>query len=263
MPSPFPGMDPYLEGYLWGDAHQRLAGQLSKQLTPLIKPNYVARLVGSVAEDRNILPNVNVMYPDIEVFQRKPPKTGNGHGALVLSPVAVAVAEIMPAPVTIPRLFVKIISVEIYDVAQNKLITAIEILSPINKREPYLSQYRDKCDRLMQAEVNLLEIDLLRYGKRLQQNVPETPYLITLTRVGAGYVEAWPLELTDKLPVLPVPLFPPHADVPLDMALALATIYDEAAYDLSIDYRQAPPPPPLAEDNLTWLDQRLQEAGYR
>jgi len=221
MPSPFPGMDPYLEGYLWGDVHQTLAGQLSKQLTPLIKPNYVARLATSVIEDRNIM----VM--------------------------------------TIPRLFVKIISVEIYDVAQNKLITAIEILSPINKREPYLSQYRDKCDRLMQAEVNLLEIDLLRYGKRLQQNLPETPYLITLTRVGAGYVEAWPLELTDKLPVLPVPLFPPHADVPLDMALALATIYDEAAYDLSIDYRQAPPPPPLAEDNLTWLDQRLQEAGYR
>ncbi len=24
MPSPFPGMDPYLEGYLWPDVHQAL-----------------------------------------------------------------------------------------------------------------------------------------------------------------------------------------------------------------------------------------------
>jgi hypothetical protein len=42
MPSPFPGMDPYLEGYLWSDVHHRLATQISDQLMPLLRPQYVA-----------------------------------------------------------------------------------------------------------------------------------------------------------------------------------------------------------------------------
>jgi hypothetical protein len=38
MASPFPGMDPYLEGYLWQDVHQSLAGQFKKQLNPMLVP---------------------------------------------------------------------------------------------------------------------------------------------------------------------------------------------------------------------------------
>ncbi len=45
MPSPFPGMDPYLEGYLWPDVHHRLATQISDQLMPMLRPRYVARVV--------------------------------------------------------------------------------------------------------------------------------------------------------------------------------------------------------------------------
>jgi hypothetical protein len=44
MASPFPGMDPYLEGYLWSDVHQSLAAQLKRQLSPLVRPNCVVRL---------------------------------------------------------------------------------------------------------------------------------------------------------------------------------------------------------------------------
>lgn len=51
MVSPFPGMDPYLEGDLWPDAHQALANQIRRQLTPLIQPKYVARLSRYVVED--------------------------------------------------------------------------------------------------------------------------------------------------------------------------------------------------------------------
>ncbi|MFQ5873193.1 MAG: DUF4058 family protein [Dehalococcoidia bacterium] len=50
MPSPFPGMDPYLEGYLWPDVHQALASKIRQQLTPLVRPRYTVRLgVYSVA----------------------------------------------------------------------------------------------------------------------------------------------------------------------------------------------------------------------
>lgn len=44
MPSPFPGMDPYLEGYVWPDVHHSLASQIRDQLNPHLRPRYVARI---------------------------------------------------------------------------------------------------------------------------------------------------------------------------------------------------------------------------
>jgi NADPH-dependent 7-cyano-7-deazaguanine reductase QueF len=44
MPSPFPGMDPYLEGEMWQEFHERLANEISAQLLPKLAPKYVALL---------------------------------------------------------------------------------------------------------------------------------------------------------------------------------------------------------------------------
>jgi hypothetical protein len=52
---------------------------------------------------------------------------------------------------------------------------------------------------------------------------------------------------------VPVPLHAPDPDVPLELGAALASIYDEAAYDLSIDYTQAVPPPALAPADAAWV----------
>ncbi len=51
MPSPFPGMDPYLEGYLWGDVHQALAGEIRRRLAPLVAPRYAVRLAVALARN--------------------------------------------------------------------------------------------------------------------------------------------------------------------------------------------------------------------
>lgn len=136
-------------------------------------------------------------------------------------------------------------TVEVRRAADDRLVTAIEILSPVNKREPGLSDYRRKRSRLHQAGVHLLELDLIRRGTRpLPVALPTpVPYLVALTRGQARHVELWPLQLKDPLPLVPVPLLDPDPDVPLDLSAALATIYDEAAYDLSIDYTAVPPPP--------------------
>ncbi|NJN96142.1 MAG: DUF4058 family protein [Anaerolineales bacterium] len=257
MPSPFPGMDPYLEGYLWPDVHHRLATQISRQLAPQIQPNYVARLEISVIEDAAFTAEVGVMYPDVEVLKIKqaspPPPTSTG-GAAVLEAEA-----ILTAPLTIPLPQVRLVSVEIRDVAQNQLVTSIEILSPVNKREPHLSQYRLKRLRLHEAGVHLLEIDLLRRGSRpwMHPRIPETPYLALLTRAEIPAVEVWPIRWQDNLPVLPVPLRHPDKDVLLDLAAALTAVYDEAYYHLSVDYSQEPPPPPLAEGETAWLREQI------
>ena len=78
MPSPFPGMDPYLEGEMWQEFHDRLANQISTQLMPLLAPKYVALLAKRYVIDRPImgifgLPTERVFYPDVHVVA--PPAT--------------------------------------------------------------------------------------------------------------------------------------------------------------------------------------------
>ncbi len=56
MPSPFPGMDPYLEHLaLWPDVHHELISGIREQLNRLIRPGYVARV-----EERTYLPEADV-----------------------------------------------------------------------------------------------------------------------------------------------------------------------------------------------------------
>jgi len=38
MPSPFPGMDPSLEGDMWQEFHETLASAMRAQLMPLLTP---------------------------------------------------------------------------------------------------------------------------------------------------------------------------------------------------------------------------------
>ncbi len=264
MSSPFSGMDPYLESYLWPDVHHRLATEICRQLMPRLMPRYVARLEISVIEDTAPEAEIGVMYPDVEVLttdEATDPiaQSWGGQTAGGLSPTPALVTVELANPQ------VSIATVEIRTVAQNQLITAIEILSPINKREPGLTAYRRKRERLRQAEVHLLEIDLLRRGARwlTHPRVPETAYRALLVRARQDRVELWPIRLADPLPVLPVPLREVDPDVPLDLPSALATIYTEAAYQLSINYHQSPPPPSLSEAEANWLDQVLRQAGKR
>jgi hypothetical protein len=211
-------MDPYLEGYLWPDVHSALAHKIRQQLAPQIQPDYVARIEISVVEDESF--------------------------------------TITAAPMTLSLPEVRLTNVEIRDVAQNQLVTSIEIISPVNKREPHLSRYRQKRDRIRQADVHLLEIDFLRRGTRIWEydGMPtHAPYLVVLTRSGARQMEIWPIGLEDKLPVLPVPLRPPHEDVALDLQAAMTELYDEAYYHLSIDYHAEPPPPECSEREREWM----------
>jgi hypothetical protein len=255
MPSPFPGMDPYLEGYLWADVHNALASKIRQFLTPQLRPRYTARLEIYLVEDPNPEAEIGILYPDVEVLlQRQAPPT----------PLPTSTVATTPAPITLPILTsieVRIPSIEIRDTANNVLITSIEILSPVNKREPGLNQYRQKRQRLYQSGVHLIELDFLRRGTRPYQHprLSESLYLVTLIRGQTPSADFWTLGLRDRLPIIPVPLCSPDSDVILDLSLALQEIYDEAAYDLSIDYQQPPPPPLLSRDNAALLSSILNQ----
>ena len=257
MPSPFPGMDPYLEGYLWPDVHHRLATEISRQLMPHLRPKYVARIEIQVVRDKTPEAEIGIMYPDVEIVRT----LHEPAPALVSSDVALAGPPAPTAPLTVPvfQPEVRLASVEIRDAAKNELITSIEIISPVNKRQPDLARYRQKRDRLYEAGVHLLEIDLLRRGQRpfTHPRIPTCHYLITLTRRFGTTADVWPLQLADTLPTLPVPLREPDPDVVLDLGAVLTAVYNEAAYELSIDYNLSPPPPELEPEVTTWLREVL------
>lgn len=258
MPSPFPGMDPYLEGSLWPDVHQRLATEISDLLTPHLRPRYVARLAVATIYDQSPEHEIGILYPDVEIIRRHKANPSLPSPTLVKE----AIRPISKA-LTVPILdfSVRVANVEIYDRQLNQLVTSVEILSPVNKREPGLGKYRQKQRQLQEAGIHLLEIDLLRRGQRpvFLPGVPDTPYMITLIRAGAAAMEVWPIRLQDELPVVAVPLRPPDADIPLDLGEALTPIYDKAAYDLTLDYTQAPPPPAFSAVDQAWLQQQISE----
>ncbi|MEM6251524.1 MAG: DUF4058 family protein [Cyanobacteria bacterium P01_D01_bin.156] len=257
MPSPFPGMDPYLEGYLWSDVHSALANKIRQHLTPLLRPKYTARLEVYLAEDAFPEGEIGILYPDVEVLESsKRPTTEIAPGStLTITPAQLS----LPIPQAVQ---VRLTTVEIRDTAKNRLVASIAILSPVNKREPGLTTYRQKRQRLYQANVHLLELDLLRRGTRpfAQPRLPKVSYCISLTCAKAKQMQIWPVELSTPLPVVPVPLQHPDPDVPLDLQAILTAIYDEAAYDLSLDYEQAPPPPALNKAEMDWLQEQLQDA---
>ena len=248
--SPFPGMDPYLEGEMWPEFHDTLAHQIRSQLMPHLQPKYVALLSKRYVIDHSDLgivdaPAKRIIYPDAHVIQLK-------ESAVSYEAVTVPTVELIsPLPEEVP-----ILTVEIRDVAERRLVTVIEILSPVNKHGRGFQEYVEKRTALLQTSTHLLEIDLLRTGERIPLiggDLPPAPYYVFLSRfTRRPLTEVWPVSLRERLPVVPVPLLPPDPDVPLVLQAALDACFDLVGYQRLLDYTQ-PPPPPLSTEDLTWV----------
>src|SRR5436309_8877941 len=92
MPSPFPGMDPFLENPdLWPDVHHGLVSELQAQLNRVVMPRYVARVelrVYLITEDD---PASNLIrVPDVRIESQSAQslkKTPTRRGAAVAEPI--------------------------------------------------------------------------------------------------------------------------------------------------------------------------------
>jgi hypothetical protein len=257
MSNPFPGMDPYLEGDLWTSVHTDLCAEIARQLAPKVRPKYVVlstRRVVLVPPDETEFSESH-RFPDIGVLSDQAPSSSNG-GTVVIAPLILAVA--LPEP--IPH-----ISVEIRDVAERRLVTCIEVLSPTNKWGPGREEYAAKRFQILSSTAHLLEIDLLHRGVRFAtaKPLPAVPYFVFLSQAERRReVEVWPIPLEAPLPEVAVPLLTGDPDTSLDLQRALTTIYDILGYDELIDYRQ-PPPGPWTTGATAWMDQQLRRNGRR
>ena len=259
MPSPFPGMDPYIEvREIWSDFHNDLATEIRASLNTQIQPGYFARTVTYATYDViEVTPTrPQTTSPDVSVWRTQ-----------TSSPVSAGVAVIDPPQAqSMVQLEVplRLANVEVRKAKTNTLVTVIEILSPINKRPgPERNKYLRKRRELLRAEIHLLEIDLLRAGERspLERPLPPAPYYATLARLeNQPYVDIWPIQLETRLPVVPVPLAEPDPDVPLDLGALVRAVYERGGYGSSIDYQQPVPPPALEPEQQAWVEQLLAEA---
>ncbi len=156
-------------------------------------------------------------------------------------------------------------SVEIRDRLERRLVTAIEVLSPTNKRGDGREEYLEKRDRILRSQAHLVEIDLLRRGRRvpMERPLPPAPYYVYVGRQEMRPVtDVWPIHLDQPLPQIPIPLLAGDADVMLDLQMALTAVYDLSDYGLEIDYSR-PPEVPLTPEQAAWVDQHLRGAGLR
>lgn len=264
MPSPFPGMDPYLEDpEIWRGFHHSFADDLKRELNPLIGPKYYADV-----EVRTVVEQVNVslasMVSDAAVLEKT--------GAVLASEPGRAALAIPKAPiqrtVSVPDRL-KLRSVRIYQVESGQLVTSIEILSPFNKRTGEgIDSYRQKRARLLQSPAHLIELDLLRGGERPGRELIdpplETDYIIVVNRatdLDIRTSEIWPVALNEILPMVPIPLLSPDPEIPLDLGMVFKNVYSSSGYDWRINYRKPVPTPPLRPAMSAWIEEKLRDVA--
>jgi PIN domain nuclease of toxin-antitoxin system len=259
MPSPFPGMDPYLEGPLWTSVHSQLAVEIARQLTPMLIPKYAAlterRLVLATPDvEDGVTISTTSLRSDAAVVTRSSREPEGGLAVATAAPLQLA--TVLPLPV--PEL-----TVEIRDTESLQLVTAIEVLSPWNKNGKGYEEYVEKRQKLLLSTAHLIEIDLLRAGKRvpMQDPLPAADYFILVGRASRRPVtDVWPVELHQALPGVPVPLLEGDPDVRLDLQQAVTSVYDAFGYRYLIDYSQ-PTKVPLPISSRDWARERLRTAG--
>src|SRR5438034_9382361 len=87
MPSPFPGMDPFIEApELWSDFHNDLPAEIRASLNRIIRPRYFAGLVPYVTYEVIEVAQARSIYPDGAITQPQPPRGELAGGTSVITP---------------------------------------------------------------------------------------------------------------------------------------------------------------------------------
>jgi len=262
MPSPLPGMDLYLEQpAFWASFHSRFVVAMADAIEVLLDSAYYVEV-----EVRTYLSQTDgsmlIGIPDAVVAQAADLPTG-------VNPATASVAvQARPQRVTVPLPeTVKERYLEIRELETGAVVTAIELLSPANKRPgPGRNAYEAKRRQILGSLTHLVELDLLRGGQPMAVggHTADTPYRILISasdqRPAADLYGVW---LQAPLPTIPIPLKPPHGPILLDLQSVFDGVYNRGRYHARLDYTQPPPAPALSPDTQAWLEDVLKQAGYR
>ena len=263
MPSPFPGMDPFLEDH-WGDVHTSLTTYARDQIRTQLPPDLRVRVeeyVGLEIEEEGNDSNETRQKPDVLVSEHWSPA-----GAQTSTAVMEAIAD-EPLIVAYPSEPDTLRRVLIHDRRGDVLITAIEFLSPGNKYGLARDHFRKKQRDLVAGGVNIIEIDLIRAGGwtiyPAERDVPAShadPYRIIVVRTSRGWgFECYPAPIRGKLPRIRVPLRRGDPDAVLDMQALIGQAWENGGYG-DIDYARDPLPG-FEDSDRQWIRDRLAQQG--
>lgn len=263
MPSPFPGMDPYLEDpTLWPHVHMMLIAALHDDLGPRLPTKYYVAVGERVYLTDYDDPHF--VYPDLTVGRAASEQASEAAALYQTARQAQAPDAARPdAPrvvfVPMPREMHERY-LEIRRAGTDEVVTVIELLSPGNKRPGEArSEYERKRMRILASPTHLVELDLLRsYAPMPMAPEPRgTHYRILISRAHER-PKAWLYAFSVRQPI-------PEFSVPLDrrdpepvvrLGHLLAGLYDRSRFALRIDYSK-PPIPPLDADDATWAAELL------
>jgi Protein of unknown function (DUF4058) len=256
-------MDPYLEMH-WGDVHQSLVTYAREALQPGLPADLVARMEERVFIEtepdriRRIVPDVHIAahgaWPSAAATARE---TGS---VAVAEPI---VFDLLLDPVTEGY-------IEIRERDGGKVITVIEFLSPANKTSGLgQEKYFQKQEEVLSSNASLVEIDLVRCGRRVlalpSAEIPTQHRNAYLACVSPGWLRArrelYPLPLRQPLPAIPIPLRQGEARINLDIQALVARTYTVGRYELT-NYA-VEPEPPLPPEDAAWAADLLKSAGRR
>ena len=253
MASPFPGMDPYVEMQEWADFHAMYMTVLRELLNPQVRPRYVVRVERRVYLERPP-DEPGHAIADVAGVERRGTARTSPRAAVLHQPAAAVgpVECLLPEAEELHEYYLML-----RDRETSQVVTLIELLSPANKRAGSAGRerYLQKRDEVLRSRTSLVELDLLRSGRRLpmQDPLPAGDYYALVCRAWRrrrAAVYAWTLR--DRLPAIPIPLRENEPEPALDLQAAFDLAYDRAAYQDSLDYTQ-PLNPPASPGDAGWL----------
>lgn len=227
MPSPFPGMDPFLEDdKIWPTFHHHFIAGLFQILLPNLIDRYRAR-VGQRQYATEMPLFTSIIREEhceefIEVRQRSDNK------------LVTLVDVVSPA---------------------NKLTT--------QGKNAYLDRRRDA--RVQHASI--VEIDLVLQGQPLldysRDGLPDWDYAVTVTRaMQPERHEIYTATVQKRLPRFKLPLALDDRDTVVDLQAAFARCYDQGGFSAQIDY-QSTPAVITDQDDRTWVNDLLLQMKVR
>lgn len=251
MPSPFPGMDPYLENPgLWSEVHSRLIVAISDALDDQLSDRYrvaIEKRVYQTTPDDSLA----IGIPDVAVIGQSSPSDSTSSTTAVAEPMTIE----LPMLEEIQERYL-----EVREVGSGQAVTVIEVLSPKNKRVGEGRQaYLSKRQRILASQTHLVEIDLLRAGEPLPMvGAISSLYRIIVSRSQhRPKAELYPFGLRQPLPTIAVPLLPEDEEPTLAMQSILELVYRRGRYHQAIDYNQ-PAVPPIPKSELEWANSQIE-----
>lgn len=257
MPSPFPGMNPYLENpELWPEVHHWILTLLAESLIPHIRPKYRVAVEKRVYNDTDGN-SVLIGIPDVTIARSLKPTNQESSNIAVASPPVKPITVNIPIPEEIRETYL-----EVREIATGEVITVIELLSPKNKRQGEgRKAYQTKRLQILGSSTHLVEIDLLRAGESmpiLDHDIKSDYRILVSCSQLRPKAELYPFNLLEAIPAFFLPLQKGDIEPLVNLQNVIQDLFDRAGLDLAIDYNSEPVPP-IQEPDLIWVNDLLKE----